>query len=117
MPTVTEKVLSHYEDYTSRAGEENRAVSSRSAGLEFHYTKKALHEHIGKSSRVLEVGCGTGYYGMHFADKCKEYLGIDLFPHHIDIFQRKIQEKGLKNLSCRVGNATCLEGLSKQECK
>ena len=108
----TEKVLSYYEDYTNRAGEDNRATSSRSAGLEFHYTKKALNEHIGKSSWMLEVGCGTGYYGMHFADKCKEYLGIDLFPHHIDVFKRKIQESGLENLSCRIGDARNLEGIA-----
>ena len=112
MPENTTKVLSYYEDYTNRAGEENRATSSRSASLEFHYTKKALSEYIDKNSRVLEVGCGTGYYGMYFADKCKEYLGIDLFPHHIDVFQCKIQENGLKNLSCRVGDATNLEGLA-----
>ena len=111
MSANTEKVLSYYEDYTNRAGEDNRATSSRSAGLEFHYTKKALDEYIGKNSRVLEVGCGTGYYGMYFADKCEEYLGIDLFQPHIDIFERKIQENGIGNLSCRVGDATNLEGV------
>ena len=36
---------------------------------------------------------------MYFADKCKEYVGIDLFQHHIDIFKRKIQDNGIKNLS------------------
>ena len=112
MPANTEKVLSYYKDYTNRAGEENRATSSRSAGLEFHYTKKALIEHIDKNSRVLEVGCGTGYYGLYFADKCKDYLGIDLFQTHIDIFQRKISENGLHNLSCRVGDATNLKGIA-----
>ena len=111
MAISKDKIIAYYEDYTSRTGEDNRATSSRSAGLEFHYTKKALHEHIDRSSRVLEVGCGTGYYGMYFADKCKEYLGVDLFQTHIDIFERKIQENMLQNLSCRVGDATNLEGI------
>ena len=106
-----DKIIAHYEDYTARAGEDNRATSSRSAGLEFHYTKKALSEHIHKGSRVLEVGCGTGYYAMHFAGKCREYIGIDLFPHHIDVFRQKIQENSLTNVSCRVGDATNLEGI------
>ena len=44
--TNKDKIIAYYEDYTSRAGEDNRATSSRSAGLEFHYTKKALGEHI-----------------------------------------------------------------------
>ena len=38
MTENTKNVLSYYEDYTNRAGEENRATSSRSASLEFHYT-------------------------------------------------------------------------------
>jgi len=108
---MTEKVITYYEDYTQRAGEDNRATSSRSASLEFHYTKKILDNFISKDSCVLEVGCGTGYYGFHYADKCKTYLGIDLFPHHIALFERKIQACGIGNLSCSVGDATHLEGI------
>jgi len=104
-------ILSYYEDYTARAGEDNRATSSRSAGLEFHYTKKALSDYINKNTRVLEVGCGAGYYGIHFADKCKEYVGVDLFPHHIELFANKIKESDLSNVSCRVGDAANLEGI------
>ena len=112
MSTHTNKIFSYYEDYTARNGEDNRATESRSNSLEFHYTKQALAEHINSQSRVLEVGCGTGYYGMYFADKCKEYVGIDLFPHHIEIFQRKINESGHTNLSCQVGDATKLDGIA-----
>jgi len=106
-----DKIRAHYEDYSAREGEGNRAGSSRAASLEFHYTKKALGEHIRCGDRVLEVGCGTGYYGMHFADKCAEYVGIDLFPAHVELFERKIREKGLSNVSCRVGDATRLDGI------
>ena len=111
MTTNKEKVIAHYEDYTIRAGEDNRATSSRSASIEFHYTKKILGDFIDMNNRVLEVGCATGYYGFHFTDKCKEYVGVDLFPHHIEIFQRKITESGLTNLSCHVGDATNLTGV------
>jgi len=94
---MSERILAYYEDYTNRAGEDNRATSSRSASIEFHFTKKILNKYISKDNRVLEVGCGTGYYGMYFADKCKEYVGIDLFPNHIEVFQRKIHESGIRN--------------------
>ena len=107
-----DKVIAHYEDYTKRAGEDSRAASSRSAWLEFHFTKKAMEEHVNKDCRILEVGCGTGYYGMNFADKCKEYVGIDLFEHHINVFRGKIKERGFKNLSCRIGDAANLEGIA-----
>jgi len=108
---MSDKVIAHYEDYTTRAGEDNRATSSRSASLEFHYTKKILDTFIGRDNRILEVGCGTGYYGFHYSNKCKAYVGVDLFPHHIEVFQRKIQESGLGNLSCCVGDATYLDGI------
>jgi ubiquinone/menaquinone biosynthesis C-methylase UbiE len=108
---MSERVLAFYDDYTSRDGEDNRAASSRSNSLEFHYTKKALSEFITSGSRVLEVGCGTGYYGMFFADKCKEYVGIELYQPHVDIFNGKIKESGLANVSCRQGNAVNLAGI------
>jgi ubiquinone/menaquinone biosynthesis C-methylase UbiE len=111
MTTDKEKVLAYYEDYTHRAGEDNRAVSSRSASIEFYYTKVILDKFINKDNRILEVGCGTGYYGIHYSDKCNEYVGIDLFPHHIEIFQRKIHENKKNNLSCFAGDAANLEGI------
>ena len=111
MTTHKEKVLAHYEDYTGRGGEDNRATSSRSASIEFHATKVVLDKFICMDTRILEVGCGTGYYGMYYADKCKEYVGIDLFPHHVEVFQRKIHESGISNISCNVGDATNLEGI------
>jgi ubiquinone/menaquinone biosynthesis C-methylase UbiE len=102
------KILAQYGDGTK---EDGRAGSSRSTGLEFHYTKKAMAEHIGKETRVLEIGCATGYYALHFADACKEYVGIDVFPPHIEIFRQKIAEKKLANVSCRMGDAVNLEGM------
>ena len=111
MSDYKKQILSYYEGYTNRVGENNRAKNSRTEGLEFHYTEKALSEHVTNSCRVLELGCGTGHYGVYLADKCREYIGIDLFQPHIDIFQRKIEEQGLDNLSCQVGDATNLVGV------
>ncbi|MCL1787349.1 MAG: class I SAM-dependent methyltransferase [Defluviitaleaceae bacterium] len=108
---MSEKIIAYYDDYTSRAGEDARATSSRSAGLEFYYTKKALGDFITKESRVLEIGAGTGYYGMYFADQCKEYVGIELYQPHVDIFNQKIRERGLTNITCQLGNALNLESI------
>lgn len=33
-------------------------------------------------SDAVEIGCGGGYYGIYFSDKCKSYLGIDITPLH-----------------------------------
>lgn len=105
MSSNQEKILQKYGDGTK---ENHRAEKSRASGLEFHYTKKQLDKFIKATDRVLEVGCATGYYGMYYADKCREYVGIDIVPSHIEIFQSKIDAAGLKNVSCRVGDATNL---------
>ncbi|MDR0286453.1 MAG: class I SAM-dependent methyltransferase [Clostridiales bacterium] len=107
MASNQEKIYTQY----GAGFEDTRASSSRTSGLEFHYTKKAMNEFITKDSRVLEIGCATGYYAMYFADKCKEYIGVDLFSLHIDVFNKKIIENNLTNVSCQVGDATNLNGI------
>ena len=93
------------ENYRNRA-EDMRAVESRYAGLEFHYTKKHLREYIGAESSVIELGCGTGYYAMYFAGRCRSYTGVDLTPEHIDILKEKIRKKCHSNVSAMVWDAT-----------
>ena len=100
------------EKYTNGNREDGRAAQSRTSSLEFHYTKKHLAEYIRADARILEVGCGTGHYGMYYADKCREYVGIDLVPAHIGFFREKIAAAGLTNVSCRVGDATDLCGIA-----
>ena len=69
--------------YSDANREENRALRSRSDGVEFHYTKKYICQFVTSQSSVIEIGCGTGYYGMFLADKCKSYLGVDITPNNI----------------------------------
>jgi len=104
MSTNREKIISQYN--TGR--EDGRANISRSSSFEFYYTKKHLQGFIKPNSRVLEIGYATGHYGLYYADKCREYSGVDLVPSHIELFNQKITESGLKNISCQVGDATDL---------
>ena len=101
------KILEQY----SLGKEDGRATSSRSCSLEFHYTKKHLEGLIKKTDRVLEIGCATGYYGFYYADKCQEYLGIDIVPDHIDLLKQKIAKSQIKNMSCQIGDATNLNSI------
>ncbi len=91
--------------------EDTRAVLSKANELEFHYTKKILSRYINRDASVIELGCATGYYGMFFADKCRKYTGIDITPEHIDIFNEKIKNAGLTNVSAHTGDATSLDGI------
>ena len=91
--------------------EDGRETYSRNDGLEYHYTKKHLEGLITTKDRILEIGCATGHYGFYYADKCREYVGIDLFPPHIELFSRRIEQRQLRHVSCRVGDATNLEDI------
>ncbi|MDF2586941.1 MAG: methyltransferase type 11 [Anaerocolumna sp.] len=89
----------------------NRAKEAGLYGMEFINTKKILKQYISKDKKILEMGCGGGYYGMHFADSCKEYVGIDLSPANIQVFQELIQESGYHNVKAEVGDATDLNNI------
>lgn len=88
--------------------EEGRFGVSRSAAMESHYTVKWLEPHIGPEARILEVGCGTGYYGLLFAGRCAHYTGVDLSPENIAAFRAKIDRQGAQNISAVVGDASDL---------
>jgi len=108
MASNQDKIVSYYKGYE----EDKRATSSRENGLEFHYTKKLLSEYIAPESRVIEIGCGTGYYGMFFADKCAHYTGVDLSPDNVAVFNEKIAAKQKENIRAAVGDATALSEFS-----
>lgn len=99
-----ESILKNYQYFD----EDKRAYGSRSERIEFAYTKKVLDKYTDLEQKVIELGCGTGYYGSYLSNKCKTYHGIDLVPKHIQCFETKIKEQALSNVSAEVGDATNL---------
>ena len=95
--------------------EENRATLSRADGIEFHFTKKVLEKYVNKQTSVIEIGCGTGYYGMFLTDKCKEYTGVDLTPENIELFNDKIKKANINNITTMLGDATNLINVGSNE--
>ena len=108
MSTNEQLVLEKYSDASYEDGRADRPSSLP----EFYYTKRHLDGLITPDSRVLEVGCATGHYGMYYAGKCREYVGIDIVPSQIDRFCEKVAEAGIKNVTCSVGDATDLSGIA-----
>lgn len=108
MSSNSDKILQKYEG----GREEGRDKRSRAGSLEFHYTKKHLAPFVTPESRVIEIGCGTGYYGMHFGPLCAGYRGIDLTPDNIAVFKEKIASAGLSNVTAETGDAVNLENVT-----
>lgn len=99
-----EKIINAY----ASGNEINRAKESGQYGMEFINTINILNNYISKDKRVVELGCGGGYYATHFAKSCREYVGIDLSPVNINVFQKLITENGYDNVRAEVGDATDL---------
>lgn len=102
--SAMKELLAFYEN----GREEGRAKQSRSNSMEFRYTQKILQEYLKPNSKVIELGCATGYYAMCFADLCAEYVGVDVVPEHIASFQQKIAQYQKHNIRAMVGDATDL---------
>jgi ubiquinone/menaquinone biosynthesis C-methylase UbiE len=58
--------------------------------------------------RVLDVGCGTGFLALGFAELGHTVTGIDLSPHMIDRARHKAEEAALK-IDFRAGDAFQLD--------
>lgn len=102
-----QKVIESY----AGGGEVNRASQTGEYGMEFIYTKKALDPWISDDKKVIELGCGGGYYGMHYGTRCLEYVGVDLSPVNVEIFSKQIAEAGYENVRAEVGDATALTNI------
>lgn len=100
-----EKIIEKY----SGGGEVNRAERTGEYAMEFIYTKRALDAYIGAEKKVIELGCGGGYYLMNYAPRCKEYLGVDLSPVNVEIVEKQIADSGYTNASVMLGDATNLQ--------
>lgn len=108
MASNGEKMQINYQD-ASR--EDGRFLRDKASMMESHYTKKYIRQYVSLDASVIELGCGTGYYGMYLANKCKSYSGIDITPENIEVFSKKITESGLTNIKAQVGDATKLVGI------
>ena len=90
--------------YNTAVSEEERS-KKQSYFMEFYLTTKYLEKIIKKTSRVIEIGCGTGYYAMQMHDKCKQYIGLDIVPKHIDALNAKCKKHNIRNVTGVVGDA------------
>jgi 2-polyprenyl-6-hydroxyphenyl methylase/3-demethylubiquinone-9 3-methyltransferase len=73
----------HYTDFVTK-----NKISSEPAEI--------LKEVNWKNKRVLDVGCGTGFFAFHAAKKGAKVLGIDYAEEGINIAKKKYRHKNLK---------------------
>jgi SAM-dependent methyltransferase len=89
LPTVTE---------TERYWDENAAEYDRGTGFGFQsgqeynwsrYYRPFFEASVPQKGRVLELGCGTGFYTRWLADRGLEVVAMDLSPNMVEAAKKR----------------------------
>jgi SAM-dependent methyltransferase len=56
--------------------------------------------------RVLEIGCGKGYFAKYFVDRGDDYYGIDLESEEVTFFKQRSDHAGTGRMHIVRGSAT-----------
>src|ERR1700676_4642986 len=89
------------EEFTRQANE--YAVAPMIRDLD-HIEKLVKAVGPGPDARVLEVATGPGHVAMAFAKVAREAIGVDLTEAPLKIAERMRTERGLHNVSFKVGD-------------
>jgi len=72
--------------YLSR--EEDMRLLSKHGNVEFVITTNYIDRYLAENDRILEIGCGTGRYALHYAHKNHRVDAIDLIAEHLDVLNK-----------------------------
>lgn len=76
-------------DFYSGYDEEGRLVK-RSGQVEYATTMRYIQKYLRPTSRVLEIGAGTGRYAVTLAGQGYDVTAVELVPHNLEILRSKI---------------------------
>lgn len=102
MSTRKEILSSFYAQYD----EDGRTARSRHGQLEYRTTMAYIHRYAAVSSKILEVGAGTGRYSIALAKEGMDVTAVELVGHNLAVLREN--GRGMENLQAFQGDATDL---------
>ncbi|WP_029232890.1 class I SAM-dependent methyltransferase [Butyrivibrio sp. VCB2006] len=99
-----QEIVSGFYNQYEEEGRLDRSVHGR---LEFATTMNYIHRYVGKNSKILEVGAGTGRYSIALAKESMDVTAVELVDKNLEIL--KANGAGLDNLKAYQGDATRLD--------
>lgn len=69
--------------------EEERLLSPHGK-VEFIVTTHYINRYLSPGKRILEIGCGTGRYALHYAHLGYEVDGVELVPENLAVLKENI---------------------------
>ena len=83
------KLMTDLEKYYNKFNEEKR-LNSRHGQIEYITSMKYIHEYIlGKESKILDVGAGTGRYSVELANEGYDVTAVELVKYNLGILKSK----------------------------
>ena len=98
-----EKIIS---DFYGQFVEDDRLQRTVHGRLEYATTMNYVHRYASASSKVLEVGAGTGTYSIALAEEGMDVSAVELVQSNLDVLKKRAE--GLENLHAFQGDATDL---------
>ena len=92
--------------FYDRIDEEQRLTGSRHGQLEYLTTMAYIHRYLKTSSKVLEVGAGTGRYSIALAKEGLDVTAVELVESNLSVLREN--GSGLENLHAYQGDAADL---------
>lgn len=87
------KKIDHWIE-TARKQKENPEISlTHSDSYLPKLETEAILKLLDPDNNVLEIGCGAGDNSIHYADKCKDYTGVEVIIDFVDLARQKMPEK------------------------
>ncbi len=102
-----EEIINQF--YTDICDEDLRLMNSKHSRVEFLTTIKYISEFLSETSRILEIGAGTGRYSLYYAEQGYDVTAIEYVESNLAVLKSKIKE-GMR-IDARQGDAVDLSDI------
>ena len=75
--------------YASR--KEDERLTSRSGAVEFRVTTAYIDRYLRTGDKIIEIGCATGRYSLHYARQGHAITALDLVENNLDVLRGRVQ--------------------------
>lgn len=96
-----------YHDWEARTYDDKWSISFDGRCISYAKEKFAKVAPVRRYGRVLEIGCGTGFFIVNLwqAGLVRQAFATDISPGMVEVCKRNARSVGLKNLEARAGDA------------
>ncbi|MBQ8953960.1 MAG: class I SAM-dependent methyltransferase [Clostridia bacterium] len=73
------------------SGKEDGRLASQSGAVEFRVTTSYVDRYLRPGDRIIEIGCATGRYSLHYARRGHAVTALDLVESNLDVLRAHVR--------------------------